>query len=101
LQSNAIPALKRRAIFTLSLRDRANAERPNWNETTGESAAILDCGGKRSATPLWPGVWKPLSASCRAKAPSSLRFAGAVQDVLLKFVCPNFISLFFAVLVRE
>jgi hypothetical protein len=39
---------------------------------------ILDCGGKRSATPLW--VWVEQSNTpYHSKAPSPLRFAGAVQ----------------------
>jgi hypothetical protein len=33
----------------------------------------LECGGKRSATPFW------FRSSLGSKAPSSLRFAGALQ----------------------
>jgi hypothetical protein len=43
---------------------------------------VMDCGGKRSATPLSCGQRSAkVRGSCvRAKAPSPLRFAGAVQD---------------------
>jgi hypothetical protein len=57
----------------LSLRD--------W-QTGWEPATILDCGGKRSATPLSnlrDGSDFPTSQA-RPKAPSPLRSAGAVQD---------------------
>ena len=44
--------------------------------------SFLDGGGKRSATPLWRGRRPDLVClhSVRAKAPSPLRSAGAVQD---------------------
>jgi hypothetical protein len=46
----------------------------------------MDCGGKRSATPLLPagktGVIPKIFV--RSKAPSSLRFAGAVQNLAAK-----------------
>ena len=49
----------------------------------GRSVVVLDCGGKRSATPLSfrmqnprPGASNP---PAEAKAPSPLRSAGAVQ----------------------
>jgi len=51
---------------------------------------FLECGGKRSATPLFllsfAGIRESTYAHCsrgfrrRGKAPSSLRFAGAVQN---------------------
>jgi hypothetical protein len=37
----------------------------------------LECGGKRSATPLWI-IKRPLES--KSKAPSPLRFAGALQS---------------------
>jgi hypothetical protein len=47
------------------------------------TVAILDCGGKRSATPL--SYARKLSFNrrpfVRPKAPSSLRFAGALQNL--------------------
>jgi phosphoribosylformylglycinamidine synthase len=42
----------------------------------------LDCGGKRSATPLWIG--RAFSLSETSKAPSPLRFAGALQNFFLR-----------------
>jgi len=36
----------------------------------------MDCGGKRSAAPLWECA---VLASLAPKAPSSLRFAGALH----------------------
>jgi hypothetical protein len=51
------------------------------------SASILECGGKRIATPLWlrarakrDEVRKPV-VLVRSNAPSALRFAGAVHDL--------------------
>jgi len=45
-------------------------------------AGVLDCGGKRSATPLsnGRGLGVVRERIARAKAPSPLRSAGAVQD---------------------
>jgi tetratricopeptide (TPR) repeat protein len=43
-------------------------------------ATILDCGGKRSATPLWN---RPVNLSGHAKALSPLRSASAVQILVL------------------
>jgi hypothetical protein len=52
-----------------------------------QAAQILECGGKRSVTPLWIGVEKALGKS---KAPSPLRSAGALQIVLgCGFVAPR------------
>ncbi len=47
-----------------------------------ESDRVLDCGGKRSATPLSPARRFPIVSVtfARAKAPSPLRSAGAVQN---------------------
>jgi hypothetical protein len=46
------------------------------------STVILDCGGKRSATPLLTGA-EILMASVLAKAPLPLRSAGAVQAEII------------------
>jgi hypothetical protein len=48
-----------------------------------ERASILDCGGKRSATPLSSARcgFEASTVLLRSKAPSTLRSAGAVQDV--------------------
>jgi tetratricopeptide (TPR) repeat protein len=45
--------------------------------------AILDCGGKRSATPLWNG---PDKLTGHAKALSPLRFASAVQMIVVSIL---------------
>ena len=44
------------------------------SDDVNKPEAVLDCGGKRSATPLSDAT------GARKKAPSSLRSAGAVQD---------------------
>gem|GEM_PF-3872813 len=49
---------------------------------TGQTVlSVVDCGGKRSATPLSPArkAHELSEAPVRAKAPSPLRSAGAVQ----------------------
>jgi len=48
---------------------------------SGFMESVLDCGGKRSATPPWQGPERvEVSARLvRSKAPSPLRSAGAVQ----------------------
>jgi len=53
-------------------------------EAVERPATILDCGGKRSATPLSHARRSAFvrKACVRPKAPSSLRFAGAVQNTL-------------------
>jgi hypothetical protein len=73
------------------------AHRPSVTEVPEARLAALDCGGKRSATPLWAarsaGESEGLKegVACRrvpnlsvpvrlAKAPSPLRFDGALQD---------------------
>src|SRR5258708_1717411 len=43
---------------------------------------LLDCGGKRSATPLWIG--RDFSVSETSKAPSPLRSGGALQKAFLR-----------------
>jgi hypothetical protein len=57
----------------------------------------MECGGKRSATPLWFGR-EALGKSflyARAKAVSPLRFATAVPDHQLKCICLfGFIEIF-------
>jgi hypothetical protein len=52
---------------------------------------IMDCGGKRSTTPLSSAREISVIRWCvaRAKAPSPLRFAGAVQDASVN--CGSFI----------
>ena len=51
---------------------------------------FLDCGGKRSATPLLGGrkAHELSMIVTRAKAPSPLRFAGAVQNGGGQCDCP-------------
>jgi hypothetical protein len=51
-------------------------------KTVIESATIMDCGGKRSATPLSSArtAFKETSRVARAKALSPLRSASAVQN---------------------
>jgi hypothetical protein len=41
---------------------------------------ILDCGGKRSATPLWGADWK-IEGATLSESAVALRSAGAVQNV--------------------
>jgi hypothetical protein len=60
----------------------------------GNSRTILDCGGKRSATPLFFAQLRgfanqlalkaPDGHTAVEKAPSSLRFAGAVKNALVE-----------------
>jgi hypothetical protein len=50
--------------------------------------SILDCGGKQSATPLWC-VTSRLITSHPAKAPSPLRFAGALQNAPTRSIPPE------------
>jgi len=44
----------------------------------------LECGGKSDATPLWEG-WKRRGKAAVPKAPSPLRFAGALHDAPVFF----------------
>ena len=46
----------------------------------GNRASVLDCGGKRSATPLWQERTGLLDALRQSKAPSPLHSAGAIQN---------------------
>jgi len=43
----------------------------------------LECGGKRSATPLWIILFKAESTMTQTKAPSTLRSAGALQNRII------------------
>ncbi|MFN2514319.1 MAG: hypothetical protein ABR568_23260, partial [Pyrinomonadaceae bacterium] len=45
-------------------------------ERIGQRNPIMECGGKRSATPLWILA---RGDNARSKAPSPLRSAGALQ----------------------
>jgi hypothetical protein len=68
------------------------------------SEIVMDCGGKRSATPLWCGRRLPVICfhSARAKALSPLRTASAVHDALQMPVIPRLLPVeFFRALLKN
>jgi lysophospholipase L1-like esterase len=69
---------------------------PGWVQRVRSAVRVMDCGGKRSTTPLSHGRRVPFTRSVlvRPKALSSLRLASAVQDALrLAMLVVGFIAL--------
>src|SRR2546430_2186085 len=58
---------------------RRQAKEKTTDAASRRVRSFMECGGKRSATPLWITKGN-LSSAASFKAPSSLRFAGALQN---------------------
>ena len=61
-----------------------NYTKSNCHKRTHRAQKILDCGGKRSATPLWAATSIGVTRTKR-KAPSPLRSAGALHNLSVFF----------------
>ena len=106
IRARARPA-KRRLLRTQS---KTLTRRP-MRSSVWRALVVLECGGKRSATPLWSGIpaaraadpfTKPGRTSHPSgKAPSTLRSAGALHNAVAPNHAPEFNSDRIAVAARS